>query len=215
MTRLAIVGGALCLLMGVAWLLPIVAQWWWGVALSGTAWKSVWVGPALIVGGLALLTWGYRRPAGDRMPSPVRMAVIGNVLFLSFCALEFSDGLVRQDGRVFYWTSVLFLPAFVILYGLVRARRWAWWVTRVLTALCAIWFFGFAIVLPFADVRGNGVPVPPWGRAWMIGVTLVFLAVAVYVFRVLGYAQSRSYFGVSHGGPRSGHFAFWGGPGSH
>lgn len=202
-TRLVIVGGALFLLMGAAWLLPIAAQWWWGVGFSGTALRSVWVGPALIVCGLALLGWGRRGPAGERMPPSVRLAIIGNVLLLAFCALEFSDGLVRQDGRVFYWTSVLFLPALVILYGLVVGRRWAWWVARVLTALCAVWFLGFIAVVPFADLRADGVPMPARGRAWMIGVTLVFLTVSIYVFRVLGQPRSRSYFGVLRAGSGS------------
>jgi hypothetical protein len=79
----------------------------------------------------------------------------------SFCALEFSDGLVPQDGRVVYWTTSLFPPALVLLYGLLSVQRWAWWATRGLAAATGLWFLAFVALIPFADLQGQiGIPHP-------------------------------------------------------
>jgi hypothetical protein len=130
------------------------------------------------------------------MPSGVRAAVMANVLFLAFCTLEFSDGFVRQDGRVFYWTSLLFLPALVVFSGLLSARRWAWWTARGLTAAAVLWFVVLVAVIPFGDLRAEGGPVPWYGRVYMIGVSLAFAGIAAGAYASLGRADARGYFGV-------------------
>lgn len=198
MTRVASISGALCISMGVAWLLPVFFELSYGEGLSALAKTVVWLGPVLIGGGLLLMVWSARRPREASVPAPVRMAITGNVLFLAFCALEFSDGLVRQGGRVFYWTSVLFVPALLLLAGLTLAHRWAWWLARGVTMSFTLGFIVLAVVIPFSDVRSEGVPVPPWGRVWMITVTLAFVCAAFFAFRALGHVQSRFYFRVSH-----------------
>ena len=122
--------------------------------------------------------------------------MMANVLFLAFCALELTDGLVYRGGRIFYWTSVLFVPAAVVLYGQALAQRWAWWVARVLAIGAVLWFVVFLFVIPFANLRANGVPAPWYGRLYMEGVTLVFAVIAGYVFYALGSAEARRYFGA-------------------
>jgi hypothetical protein len=196
MTRLVLISGALLISMGLTWLFPILFELSQGEVLSKMGRKVVWLSPLLIVAGSLSALWALRRPEAHQMPTPVRLAITGNVLFLSFCALELSDGLVRQDGRVFYWTSVLFFPALFLLIGLALARRWAWWIARFLTTSFALGFIGVAAAIPFGDVRSHGEPVSPWGRVWMIAVTLLFVSAALFVFRVLGAAESRCYFGM-------------------
>lgn len=196
MSRLLVVNGALCLSTGVAWLIPALFEWSERRLLSETGITVVWLGPALIVGGAISMVCGFRHRSESRIPAPVRMAITGNVLFVSFCVLEFSDGLLRQSGRLFYWTSVLFLPALLLLYGITMARRWAWWSARGLAALFTLWFVGFAVLIPFVDLRRQGEPVPPWGRIYMIGVSLLFVSAAACAFRELGRAEAMDYFGI-------------------
>ncbi len=152
------------------------------------------LGGILIAGGGATGLWACRRFRGGAMPAPVRATVMATIVFLSFCGLEFSDGLLRQDGRVFYWTSVLFLPALGLLYGLVSAHRWAWWVARIVSALAVLWFVAFMVLIPFADLRTDGVPVPWRGRLYMIGVSLCFASIAAYAFRSLSLSEAKKYF---------------------
>ena len=105
MTRLLLVIGSACLAMGTTWLLPIFFELSLGEPLSEIGRNVAWLGPAMLAAGIVLMAWGFRRPKPARLPGPVRMAITVNVLFLSFCSLEFSDGLVRQDGRLLYWTT--------------------------------------------------------------------------------------------------------------
>jgi hypothetical protein len=130
------------------------------------------------------------------MPSGVRAAVAANVLFLAFFVLEFSDGLVRQGGRIVYWNAFLFPPALVLYYGLLSARRWAWWATRGLAAVSGLWFLVFVAVIPFADLRGEGGPVPWYGQVYMAGVSLVFAGILAGAFWSLGRPETRNYFGL-------------------
>jgi hypothetical protein len=155
------------------------------------------VGLALIVGGIGVAcgTTGRVRRAGGSIPAPVRAVMAANVLFLAFCALELTDGWVYRGGRIFYWTTVLFGPALVVLYGHTLAQRWAWWVARGLAAVGVLWFVGFMFVIPFADLRANGESAPWYGRLYMEGVTLVFAGIAAYAFYSLGSVEARRYFG--------------------
>ncbi len=110
--------------------------------------------------------------------------------------LELSDRLLRQDGRVFYWTSILILPAVAMFYGQVLAQLWAWWAARIMTAISTLWFAGFLFVIPFAHLRGPGGAVPWWGRIYVAGVTVVFASVSAYVFRSLGRAEAKAFYGM-------------------
>jgi hypothetical protein len=129
------------------------------------------------------------------MASPVRMAVTANILFLAFFALEISDGLVRRGGAIHPISSILFVPAVVLLCGLLSARRWAWWIARGVAALAALWFLGFVAVIPFADLRSEQGSVPWDGRLYMIGVSLVLGGILAGGFLTLGRPAARSYFG--------------------
>jgi prepilin signal peptidase PulO-like enzyme (type II secretory pathway) len=104
--------------------------------------------------------------------------------------------LVRRQGRIFYWTTVLFLPAVLLLTGVLLARCWAWWTARGVTAIFVLCFVGFIAMIPFGDLRGSEGPVPWWGRVYMMGVTLIFASVAAYVFRALGHSETKAYFGM-------------------
>jgi hypothetical protein len=154
------------------------------------------VGPLLILCGVVAIWCGFRELRVATVPPPVRAAIAGNGLFVAFCVLEFSDGLLRQGGRVFYWTSILFLPALVLFYGQVQAHRWAWWGARIVTALFTLWFAGFLLVIPFVRLRSNGVDAPWWGRIWAASITLMFISVSAYAFRSLGRAEARSFYGI-------------------
>ncbi len=162
--------------------------------LTGIGIAVVSVGCVLIAGGVAAVWAGYRRRRGPVMPGGVRAAVAANVLVLAFCALELSDRLVRQDGRVFYWTTLLFLPALVLFGGLLAARPWAWWAFRVAAALGVLWFLGFVALIPFANLQADGVPAPWYGRMYMAGVSLAFAGVMGGAFWSLGRPETRSYF---------------------
>jgi len=131
------------------------------------------------------------------MPPSVRAVVAGNTLFLAFCALETSDGLLRQGGRFLYWTSIAFAPALWLHYGLVFARSWAWWTARGVASFFVLWFLGFTAIIPFADLRGSDGPVPWWGRLYMMGLSFVFASISACVFLALGRSDVRGFFGRS------------------
>jgi hypothetical protein len=196
MTRLMMVSGALSASMGTALLIPVMVRGDVSETLSKTALLLVWLGVTLILSGFAAILYGSCLPPSPPIPPPVRAAISGNILFLAFIALEFSDGLVRQGGRTLYWTSVLFLPALLLLYGMILPQRWAWWTARAMGMLFTLWFAGFVVLIPFADLRGSDGPVPWSGRLYMIGVSLVFAGISAYAFCALGSATARAHFGI-------------------
>jgi len=192
------VTGILSVAMGAAWMLPATVEWLDRGAFEWQGYAVVSVGPILLLSGGMAIARGFRTLRLGSIPAPVRAAITANGLFLSFCALEFSDGLLRQGGRVFYWTSVLFLPALVVFYGQVLGQRWAWWVARAVAALAIVWFVGVMALIPFAELRGSGgVAVPWYGRVYMEGVSLLFASVAAGAFRSLGRAEARTFFGAA------------------
>ncbi len=197
MTRLLPVSGILAIAMGVSWLVPVAAAWVGQGSFDLRTYAIVLVGPILIVGGALAVLRGSRWLRIGLIPGPVRAGITGNLLFLSFCALELSDGLCRQGGRIIYWTSILFLPALAVFYGQVMARRWAWWAARIATGLLTAWFIGFLAVIPFAHLHGNGGAIPWWGRIYVTGVTLAFAGASAYAFRPLGRNESREYYGIA------------------
>ncbi len=193
---LLLAGGSSAALMGVSLVLPVVAAWLESGGLTGLAIGVVAVGCGMIACGITALVAGARRRRGSSMPSGVRAAVAANVLILAFCGLEFSDRLVRQGGRIVYWNLFLFPPALVLFYGLLSARRWAWWATRGLAAVSVAWFLVFVAVIPFADLRGEGGPVPWHGRVYMVCVSLVFAGILAGAYWSLGRPEARGYFGL-------------------
>lgn len=196
MARPLLAGGLLTALLGVGLVLPVVAARLEGGAFTGLGLAVGAVGGGLLGCGAAALGAGGLRQRGPALPSGVRAAVAADGLFLAFFALELSDGLVRQDGRLVYWTNFLFPPALVLSYGLLAARRWAWWTSRALAAVGGLWFLGFVVVIPFADLRGPGGPVPWYGRVYMAGVSLVFAGIVAATFWSLGRPEARRYFGI-------------------
>ncbi len=198
MTRLLRAGGASTVLVGVGLLLPALVARLEERATATLGGVVVLLAGVLILGGSIALLRGFRRPGGAPMPAPVRAVVTANCLFLAFCALETSDRLLRQEGRIFYWTTFLLVPALLLLCGVFWGQRWAWWAMRVVTVVFALVFVGVLGLVPFADLRGNDGPVPWWGRIHVAGLTLLFASTSAYVFYALGRAEARSYFGMSH-----------------
>jgi hypothetical protein len=197
MTRLLLAGGASTVMVGVGLIFPALVEWLEQGAISNLGVAVVSLAGVLVLCGLAAIHLGFRRWGGFSMPGPVRAMVTVNILFLAFCAVETSDGLLRQEGRIFYWTSVLFVPALLLHCGVLLAQRWAWWTARGVTAIFVLWFVGFIALIPFADLRGSDGPVPWWGRMYMVGLTLVFASISAYAFHALGRAEARNYFGMS------------------
>ena len=195
MNRLVPVTGLLAAASGAAWLVPAIAAWFERGTLGLQGYAVASVGPVLILSGVAAIWCGFRELRISAVPPPVRATIAGNGLFVAFCMLEFSDGFIRSD-RIFYWTSVLFLPALALFYGQVSAQRWAWWAARITTALFTLWFVGFLLVIPFAHLRGNGGAIPWWGRIYVASVTLIFASVAAYAFWSLGRPAAKAYYGI-------------------
>ena len=197
--RLLFVSGIVCAALGAGAMFPALVGWLARGELGTQGSATVEIGLVLVVGGIGVIGSVLRRlrQTDVSIPAPVRAVMAANILFLAFCALELSDGLLFRGGRVLYWTTYLFVPAMVLLYGQALAQAWAWWVARVLTALSALWFLAFIALIPFANLRSDGVPVPWYGRLYMAGVSLVFAGIAAYAFRSLGQAEARRYFGLA------------------
>jgi hypothetical protein len=183
-------------LMGAGLVIPVLFARLENGAFTALSLGVGSIGCGMIACGVMALAAGGRRQRHSSMPSGVRAAVAANVLILAFCALEFSDGLVRQDGRIVYWTTFLFPPALLVYYGLVSARRWAWWIARALAAIAGAWFLAFVALIPVADLRGEGGPVPWYGRVYMACVTLLFAGISAGAYWSLGRLEARSYFGL-------------------
>jgi hypothetical protein len=153
------------------------------------------VGSTLIVGGLAAVVLGALAWGELIMPAGVRIAVMANIVFLACFALEISDGLTRRGGVIHPIGWTMFGPTLLLLCGLLSARRWAWWIARGVAVICIVWFLGFAVLIPFADLRTEQGPVPWWGRIYMVCVSLILTGVLTGGFLSLGATSARSYFG--------------------
>jgi hypothetical protein len=196
MARWLLAGSLAAILMGGGLTVPLAAAGAESRPATGAGFILLLAGALLTACGVAALLVGLCRRRGPAMPGGVRAAVAADILFLAFCALELSDRLVRQEGRVFYWTTLLFLPALLLFYGLLSARGWAWWTTRGLAAASCLWFLAFVAVIPFAELRGEEGPVPWYGRVYMACVSLAFAGVVAGAYRSLGGPEARRYFGV-------------------
>lgn len=194
MTRFLLAGGVLATMMGAALIPPVLVARLESGNLSTVGIGVVSLGCGLIACGVSAVLVGFRQRRA--MPGGVRAAVAATVLFLAFFALEFSDGLVRQEGRIFYWTTMLFPPVLLLFCGLLAARRWAWWTFRGAAALGTLWFLGFVAMIPFANLQAEGVPVPWSGRVYMICVSLAFATMLASAYWSLGRPETRNYFGL-------------------
>lgn len=201
--RLLLLSGILCAALGAGAMFPAIVGWLARGELASQGSLVVGIGLAMALAG-AGIGWGARRSAHDSLPPPVRAVMAANVLFLAFCALELTDGLLFRGGRVLYWTTHLFVPALTLLYGQTLAQRWAWWVARALAAASALWFMAFIAIIPFAHLQADGVSTPWYGRVYMEVVTLVLTAIAAYAFYSLGNAEARRYFGMAGEGSSAG-----------
>ncbi|MBX6314847.1 MAG: hypothetical protein IRY99_18300 [Isosphaeraceae bacterium] len=184
---------------GIALIVPVlVAQKETG-RLTGLGISFVAAGCALIACGVAAVVAGFRRRPTS-MPSGVRAAVAAHILVLTFLALELSDRSVRQGGKLFYWTTFLLPLALLLFGGLVAGRPWSWWVARGVAALGVLWFLGVLVVVPFAPLQADGIPVPWYGRMYVGGITVVLAAILASAFQSLGSPEARSYFGMTRPG---------------
>jgi hypothetical protein len=197
--RHRLAGGALIAMLGVALVPPVLVARAEHGGFTPLGAAIIAMGGVLIACGASVVLAGWRQRRGPDMPTGVRAAVAVTVLFLAFFSLEFSDGLVRQDGRVFYWTTVLFAPVLLLLWGLLAARRWAWWIFRGATALGTLWFVAFTGMIPFANLHSGGVPVPWQGRVYMLCVSVAFAGTLAGAFWSLGRREARDYFVTNAG----------------
>ena len=193
-TRFFVAGGTLATLLGSALLLPVVAARIESGTITPIGIGVIAVSCGLIACGITGIVVSFRQPHRSIMPSGVRSAVAANVLFLAFFALELSDRLVRQDGRIVYWSTFLFLPALLLFYGLLTARPLAWWTFRGVAALGVVWFLGFVALIPFVNLQRDGVPVPSQGRVYMACVSVAFAGILAGAFWSLGRPETRNYF---------------------
>ena len=193
--RFLLAGGSLVALMGAAMIPPVLLARLESGGQTAIGIGVIAVSCGMVMCGIMAVLVGFRQRRGAGMPSGVRAAVAANILFLAFFALEWSDRLVRQDGRIVYWSSFLVLPALWLFCGLLTARWWAWWTSRGAAALGVLWFLGFVVVIPFADLKTDGVPVPWYGRIYMACVSLVFAGILAGAFWSLGRPETRNYFG--------------------
>ena len=182
--------------MGAALVMPVALDRTENGVVSPIGIAVLAVACVLIVFGTVALLLGLRRSHGAGLPGGVRTAIAANILFLAFFALESSDRFVRQGGNIVYWSTYLFLPAFVLFCGLLRARPWAWWTFRGASALGTLWFLAFVAMSPFAHLQSHGVPVPWYGRIYVAVVSLVFASTLAGAFWSLGRPEARSYFGL-------------------
>lgn len=204
MIRILPICGLLAVASGVAWIIPVVAASLAGRTFDARDYTIASVGPIVILAGMFVLSRSLRGLRSISIPAAVRAVIVANGLFLAFCALEFSDRLLLRGGRVFYWTSVLFIPALVLFYGQVSARRWAWWTTRIMAVFSTLWFVGFLMLIPFVQLQGGGVKgdgSDAGGRLWAAGLTVVFASISAYVSWSLGRAEARNFYGLSHQPP--------------
>ena len=199
MARFLLAGGSLVALMGGALLPPVLVARLESGGLTTLGIGIISVGCCMVAGGMTAVLVGFLQRHGSAMPSGVRTALTANILVLAFFAMELSDRLVRREGRIIYWSTFLLLPALLLFCGLLTARRWAWWTSRGAAALAVLWFLVFAVVIPFADLQTEGVPVPWYGRVYMICVSLVFAGIMAGAFWSLNRPETRNYFGLSRG----------------
>jgi hypothetical protein len=122
MRRALYPAGAMTMGMGAALLFPVIVarneQGTWSEPGIGVAAAGI----GLLLAGAVAARAGFR--SRTPMPSGVRVVVIANALALAFLALELSDRIARQDGRLAYWTTFLLPPALLLCYGLLTARSW-------------------------------------------------------------------------------------------
>ena len=198
MSRVLPISGLLTVAMGAAWLVPPTVGKLGVSAMDARDYALISVGPVLILSGAFAIWRGFPRLRWLSIPAAARAVLVANGLFVAFCALEFSDGLILRGGRVFYWTSVLFLPALVLFYGQVLAQRWAWWAARIVTALATVWFVGFLMIIPFVHLHGGNLRGGDGGgRIWAASLTLLFASVSAHAFRSLGREETRRFYGIA------------------
>ena len=87
--------GWLAVSMGTAALLPVSVSWLEGGSPAIATSTVVAAAVALLVCGVTALAVGSGRKGRSELPTGVRVALIANVLGLSFLSLELSDRLVR------------------------------------------------------------------------------------------------------------------------
>ncbi len=187
--------GAAAVLVGVALIAPAVVARLDKGSFDQLAVAVTVVGGTLLACGLAAVALGAWRWRELTMPAGVRIAVVANVVFLACFALEISDGLARRGGAIHPIGWALFGPTLLLFYGLLSARRWAWWIARGVAAIAIVWFLGFAVLIPVLDLRGDDGPVPWWGRIYMICVSLTLAGILAGGFLSLGRLAARNYFG--------------------
>lgn len=196
MLRFSLPAAAAALLMGVAALPPVILDTLERGGPTSIGILVTLIGCPLTVFGVTALVMGIRRTPVSNMPSGARIVATANVLFLAFFTLELSDLLVRQNGKMIYWTNFLFLPSLILFWGLLTTRRWAWWMARGIAALGVLWFLAFSLLIPFGNIQRDGVPASWEQRAYMICASLLFAGVLTCAFWSIGRLETRSYFGL-------------------
>ena len=194
MARVLFSSGWLAILSGVALSLPVGKVLLEGRVLTNVALAVLSASALLILVGIVTVVLGSRQPRAP-LPSGVRLAIAVNALIVAFFMLELGDRLVAREGQLVYWSTFLLPPALLLFAGLIRAQPWAWWIARGAAALAVVWFLGFVAIIPLADLRTEGVPVPWYGRLYMAGVSLFFAGAMAAAYRMLSRSETQHIFG--------------------
>lgn len=194
MKRILVAAGSSAAMMGVGLICPVVFSRIESGALSRVGVAVLAVGCVFVASGIVAVLVGLSQRNDSGLHRGVSTAVAANILFLAFFALESSDRLVRQGGNFVYWSTYLFLPTLLLFYGLLTARPWAWWIFRGVAALGTLWFLGFVLISPFANLQSHGMVIPWYGRIYVASVSLVLAATLAGAFWSLGLSETRRYF---------------------
>ena len=127
------------------------------------------------------------------MPRSVLFVACIVIVFIALFVLEISDSLVLHHGQVA--RSIFFLPVAALLFwGILTRRRWAWIVTRCLSALASVLYggVGIAVWIVFTHLQ-TGL------KLWLTTVSAGLLALTLSAFLSLGRAQARAYFQMQPG----------------
>ena len=131
------------------------------------------------------------RPAApEALPRSVLIVAIVIIAFIGLLSLETSDSFFLHDGQIA--RSLFVLPvAILLLHGVLTRCRWAWWATRIITALAgALYGVASVGVWIFSSHLQFGL------RLWISAVSAGLLALVLSAFVALGRRPARSYFRV-------------------
>ncbi|MFO0898304.1 MAG: hypothetical protein U0836_12850 [Pirellulales bacterium] len=125
------------------------------------------------------------------LPAGLLVGVLVAILFLSLFALEISHGYFRENGQVA--KSLFFFPPTVLLiWGMLKRRRWALLAARCAALLGSGWFYLWAVIAVVGQYQDEHGPV--W--IWLMGVSAILGSVLLAAFFGLGRATVAKHYGL-------------------